>query len=125
MTVFLILSQISILKPEVSRVIAADGAGTWLTFGYVMYIVVGVIGMAVSALFYYYLEKVMGKYYSRYTIAKMMAWIHLSLLNIGTTAAMGLLMYAGYIGGAAMLPKIVGGSGFNPVQTHEILGPLC
>ncbi len=53
-----------------------------------------------------------------------MAWIHLSLMNIGTTVAMGLLMYAGYIGGAAMLPKIVGGSGFNPVQTHEILGPF-
>ena len=123
LTVFLILSQISILKPEVSRVIAAGGAGTWLTFGYVMYVVVGVVGMAVSALFYYYLERVMGRYYSS-TIAKVMAWIHLSLMNIGTTAAMGLLMYAGYIGGAAMLPKIVGGSGFNPVQTHEILGPF-
>jgi hypothetical protein len=123
LTVFLILSQISILKPEVSRVIAAGGAGTWLTFGYVMYVVVGVVGVAVSALFYYYLEKVMGRYYSS-TIAKVTAWIHLSLMNIGTTAAMGLLMYAGYIGGAAMLPKIVGGSGFNPVQTHEILGPI-
>jgi hypothetical protein len=124
LTVFLILSQISILKPEVSRVIAAGGAGTWLTFGYVMYVVVGVVGMAVSALFYYYLEKVMGRYYSRHTIPKIMAWIHLSLMNIGTTAAMGLLMYAGYIGGAATLPKIVGGSGFNAVQAHEILGPL-
>jgi hypothetical protein len=69
-------------------------------------------------------EKVMGRYYSRYTIAKTMAWIHLSFMNIGTTAAMGLFMCAGYIGGAAMLPKIVGGSGFNPVQTHEILGPF-
>ena len=88
-----------------------------------MYVVVGVVGMAVSALFYYYLERVMGRYYSS-TIAKVMAWIHLSFMNIGTTAAMGLLMYAGYIGGGAMLPKIVGGSGFNPVQTHEILGPF-
>src|SRR6266487_2064199 len=106
LTVFLILSQISILKPEVSRVIAAGGAGTWLTFGYVMYVVVGVVGMAVSALFYYYLEKVMGRYYSRHALAKIMAWIHLSLMNIGTTVTMGLLMYAGYIGGAATLPKI-------------------
>ena len=71
LTAFLVLSQISILKPEVSRVIAAGGAGTWLTLGYVMYLVVGVIGMAVSALFYYYIEKVMGRPYSRHTIAKM------------------------------------------------------
>ena len=28
------------------------------------------------------------------------------------------------IGGAATLPKVVGGSGFNAVQAHEILGPL-
>ena len=67
--------------------IAAGGAGTWLTLGYVMYVVVvGVVGMAVSALFYYYLEKVMGRYYSRNTIPKIMAWIHFSLMNIGTTA---------------------------------------
>jgi hypothetical protein len=44
LTAFLVLSQISILKPEVSRVIAAGGAGTWFTFGYITYIVVGVIG---------------------------------------------------------------------------------
>jgi hypothetical protein len=39
-------------------VIAAGGAGTWFTFGYVMYVVVGVIGVAVSAIFYYYLEDI-------------------------------------------------------------------
>ena len=58
-TVFLVISQISILKPEISRVIASGGAGRWFTFGYIMYIVVGVIGVAVSAVFYYYLESVM------------------------------------------------------------------
>jgi hypothetical protein len=66
LTVFLILNQISILKPEVSRVIAVGGAEIWLTLGDVMYVVVGVVGMAVSALFYYHLEKVMGKYYSKH-----------------------------------------------------------
>ena len=44
LTVFLVLGQISILKPEVSRVIASGGAGTWFTFGYLSYILVGVIG---------------------------------------------------------------------------------
>lgn len=34
--------------------IAGGGAGTLFTFGYVIYIVVGVIGVAVSSLFYHY-----------------------------------------------------------------------
>jgi heme/copper-type cytochrome/quinol oxidase subunit 1 len=124
LTVFLVLSQISVLKPEVSRVIAAGGAGTWFTFGYLMYVIVGVIGVAVSAFFYYYLEKVIGINYSRSIIAKIMAWIHLLLMNIGTATAMGLLMYVGYVGGAATLPKVVGGGGLNGLQAHEILGPF-
>ena len=32
-------------------------------------------------------------------------------MNIGTTVTMGLLMLAGYTGGAAMLPTSVGGLG--------------
>ena len=124
LTVFLVLSQISVLKPEVSRVIAAGGAGTWFTFGYLMYVIVGVIGVAVSGLFYYYLEKVIGIDYSRRIIARIMAWVHLLLMNIGTSCVTGLLMYVGYVGGAATLPKIVGGGGLNAVQAHEILGPF-
>ena len=123
LTVFLILSQISILKPEVSRVMAAGGAGTWFTFGYLMYVIVGVIGVAVSSLFYHYLEKVIGINYSRSIIAKIMAWIHLLLMNIGTTGAMGLLMYVGYIGGAATLPKVVGGGGLNEILM-PFVGPI-
>jgi uncharacterized membrane protein (DUF106 family) len=45
-------------------------------------------------------------------------------MNLGTTSAMGMLMYAGYIGGAAMLPQNVGGKGFNAGQAHEILAPF-
>lgn len=112
LTIFLIFSQISFLKPEISRVIAAGGAGTWFTFGYIMYVVVGVIGVAVSALFYYYLEKILAKPYNT-GLTKLLAWIHLLLMNLGTTSTMGMLMYAGYIGGAAMLPENVGGQGFN------------
>jgi heme/copper-type cytochrome/quinol oxidase subunit 1 len=120
LTAFLVISQISFLKPEVSRVIAAGDAGTWFTFGYILYIVVGVIGVAVSAIFYYYLEKVLGKSYNT-KIKKVLAWSHLILMNVGTVATMGMLMYAGYIGGAAMLPEEVGGKGFNPAQVHGII----
>ena len=101
LTVFLVLSQISVIKPEVSRVISSGGAGTWFTFGYLMYIIVGVIKCwHVPLFFYYYLEKVIGINYSRSIIAKIMAWIHLLLMNIGTATAMGLLMYIGYVGGS-------------------------
>jgi len=124
LTIFLVFSQISYLKPEISRVIAAGGAGTWFTFGYIMYVVVGVIGVAVSALFYYYLEKILAKPYNK-RLTKLLAWTHLLLMNLGTTSAMGLLMYAGYIGGAAMLPQNnVGGKGFNAAQAHVILAPF-
>ncbi len=119
LTVFLVLGQASFMKPEVSRVMAAGGAGTWFTFGYVMYIIVGIMGVAVSALFYHYLENVLGKRIRGG--AKVLAWIHLVLMNVGTVAAMGMLMYAGYIGGASMLPQDVGGRGFNAGQAHEIL----
>jgi hypothetical protein len=124
LTAFLVLSQVSFLKPEVSRVIAAGGAGTWFTFGYIMYIVVGVIGVAVSAMFYYYIENVLEKKYNRIIVAKGLAWGHLVLMNVGTTAAMGMLMYAGYASGAAMLPLSVGGKGFNQGQAHQILSPF-
>jgi hypothetical protein len=124
LTIFIILGEISIIKPGISRVIASGGAGTWFTFGYIMYIVVGVIGVAVSALFYLYLESVLKKQYQYYKGARVVAWIHLILMNIGTTAAMGMLMFAGYAGGAAMLPVSVGGQGFNAGQAHEILAPF-
>ena len=119
LTVFLVLGQVSFLKPEVSRVMAAGGAGTWLTFGYVMYIMVGVIGVAVSAIFYHYLENMLRR--RIHGGAKALAWAHLVLMNVGTVAAMALLMYAGYLGGASMLPENVGGRGFDSGQAHEIL----
>lgn len=126
LTIFLVLSQISFLKPEVSRVIAAGGAGTWFTFGYLIYIVVGVLGVAVSATFYHYIEGVLGKqqYYSTSRITQGLVWSHLLLMNIGIVAVAGMLMYTGYAAGAAMLPEAVGGKGFDAAQAHEILAPF-
>jgi len=124
LTVFIILGEISIIEPGVSRVIAAGGAGTWFTFGYVMYVVVGVIGVAVSALFYLYIERVLKKQYKDHNGARVAAWLHLILMNIGSTIAMGMLMLAGYAGGAAMLPTSIGGLGLNAGQAHEILAPF-
>jgi hypothetical protein len=118
LTVFLVLGQISILKPEVSRVIASGGAGTWFTFGYLSYILVGVIGVAVSSVFYHYLAG------SFRRAASALAWVHLLLMNIGIGAAAGMMMYAGYQGGAAMLPTAIGGRGFDAQQAHSIMAPF-
>ncbi len=118
LTVFLVLGQISILKPEVSRVIASGGAGTWFTFGYLSYIVIGVIGVAVSSVFYHYLAG------SFTRLAGILAWVHLILMNVGTSAAAGMMMYAGYQGGAAMLPTAIGGRGFDAQQAHSIMAPF-
>jgi hypothetical protein len=122
LTIFLILGQISLIKPDISRVIAAGGVGTWFTFGFILYIVVGVIGIAVSALFYLYIERIIGKQYKEHSVATVAAWIHLIFMNMGTTASMSMLMFAGYIGGAAMLPISVGGRALNPGQVHELIG---
>ncbi|MER5174628.1 MAG: hypothetical protein ABJB76_08510 [Candidatus Nitrosocosmicus sp.] len=124
LTIYLILGQISLIKPEVARVIAGGNAGTWFTIGYILYIVVGVLGVAVSSLFYLYLERVLGKQYKDNTFAKIAAWIHLLFMNIGTVIAMSMLMFAGYVGGAAMLPVSIGGRGLNALQAHEIIGPF-
>lgn len=119
LTIFLVLGQISVIKPEVSRVIAAGGAGTWFTFGYIIYITVGVIGVAVSSLFYHYLG-IRGYGSGRATNA--LAWTHLVLMSVGTTAAAAMMMLAGYQGGAAMLPPSSGGQGLDAGQAHQIMG---
>jgi len=108
--------QIHVFSVAVSRVIAAGEAGNWFTLGYVMYILVGVVAMAVTALFYFFIETVQGKTYRG--TAKALAWIHLVLGNIGVAGAAILAMVGGYLGGAAMQPSTFGGMGWNTGQVH-------
>ena len=124
LTGYFVLGQATgFLKPAFSRVIAAGGAGNWFTVGYLSYLVVGVIGVAVTALFYYYIEVVLGKPYRGF--ANVLAWIHLIFMNVGVVGATWLMIYGGYRGGAAMLPPEVGGLGWTGKEVHEyILGPL-
>lgn len=121
LTVFLVLGQISILKPEVSRVIASGGAGTWFTFGYFIYVVVGVIGVAVSSLFYHYLGERYGGGFG--SASKALGWTHLILMNVAVMVVAALMMLAGYQGGAAMLPTAIGGKGFDAERAHAIMVP--
>ncbi len=102
--------------PAASRIVAAGGAGTWLTVGYLVYIVLGPIAVAVTALFYQHIEAHLAKPYTGFS--RGLAWIHLVLMNIGVVGATWLMMSAGYRGGAAALPAAVGGLGWNPLQVH-------
>jgi hypothetical protein len=113
--------QIGLYPVPVARVIAGGEAGNWFTLGYAMYIVVGVVAMAVTSLFYFYIETIQGKVYRG--VAKGLAWVHLVLGNVGVAGAAILAMVGGYLGGAAMQPPNMGGAGLNSGQVHvQILG---
>ena len=108
--------QIGLWPVSAARVIASGEAGTWFTVGYIAYLTVGVVGMAVTSLFYFFIEAFQGKAYKG--ASKSLAWIHLVLGNIGVAGASLLTMIGGYLGGAAMQPKQFGGMGWNTGQVH-------
>ncbi|MCL5068687.1 MAG: hypothetical protein M1368_10105 [Thaumarchaeota archaeon] len=111
------------VKPSVAMVMAGGSAGTWFTVGYLTYIMVGVIAVAVTALFYHHFEVDLGKPYKG--AANYLAWIHLILMNVGVAAAAYMMMYGGYYGGAALLSTAQGGLGQNAGWVHvNILAPL-
>lgn len=115
-TLYIVLGQLTFLKPEPSRVLAFGSAGTWFMMGYLSYILVGVVGVAVTALFYYYIEEELNR--PLIGVTSGLARLHFLLMNIGVVGATWLMMYSGYLGGAAMLPAEVGGRGWNPGQVH-------
>jgi hypothetical protein len=104
-----------------ARVIAGGGGGTWFFTGFISYLVVGVVATAVTAIFYFYIEGVQGKVYKG--ITNILAWAHLTFMNIGIAGAMIIMMYQGYLAGWAAAPADYGGGGLTPLQVHEqILG---
>lgn len=104
-------------RPAPSMVIASGSAGTWLLTGYTLFLTVGVVATAVTALFYLYIEGIRGKVYTG--ALNYLAWGHLVLMELGVIGSTWLLMYAGYLGGSALLPTAVGGGGLSPAQVHE------
>ena len=115
---FLIIAPI--VQPPISRIIAGGSAGTWFFVGYISYIVVGVIGVAVTSLFYHHIEVALKKPFSGF--GNVLAGIHFILMNVGVAGATWLLMLAGYTGGKALQPTQVGGLGLtNPGQVHPLI----
>ncbi len=94
-----------------ARVIAGGGGGTWMFTGYILYLVVGVVAIAVTALFYFYFEGILGKVY--HGLANYLAWGHFILMNVGVAGSMLTMMYGGYIAGYD-----AGGLGYTDLQIH-------
>ena len=99
-----------------SKIIASGGAGTWMFTGYISYLVVGVVASAVTAIFYFYFEDVMGCVYKGFSI--IFAWVHLVFMNVGVAGAMLIMIYQGYLAGVASAPVSSGGLGYNSGQIH-------
>ena len=85
-------------SPGPARIVAGGSAGTWLTVGYLGYIMLGPLAAAVTALFYQHLEVNLRAPYKGWPNA--FAWLHLVLMNIGVVGATWLMMNGGYRGGA-------------------------
>jgi hypothetical protein len=85
-------------SPGPARIVAGGSAGTWLTVGYLGYIMLGPLAAAVTALFYQHLEVNLRAPYKGWPNA--LAWLHLFLMNVGVVGATWLMMNGGYRGGA-------------------------
>jgi len=103
--------------PAASKIVAGGGAGTWLTVGYFGFLVLGPMVMAITALFYRYVEVNLAKRFGRVTGA--LAWLHLVLWNVGVVGSTWLMMNAGYRGGAAAMAVSSGGLGWSSAQVHS------
>ncbi len=111
LTSFFILGETGFLSPPISLLISATVPGIWIALGYFAYIVIGVVGMAVTALFYQYLEVNLKSPYAG--SARTVAWLHLILGNIGILGAAWLVIYVGYLTAVATLPTGLGGMGLS------------
>jgi hypothetical protein len=109
-------SLLHLYPVAVAHVIAGGEAGMWFVMGYLTYLVVGVVAMAVTAMIYFYIETVQGKVYKG--IAKGLAWAHLVIGNVGVAGGSLLSMIGGYLGAAAMQPASSGGMGWTTLQVH-------
>ena len=100
--------------PAASKIVAGGSAGTWLTVGYLGYLIAGLVATAGAAFFYQFIEVRLRKPLKGFTNA--LAWAHLFLWNIGVVGATWLMMHAGFRGGAAQLSVANGGLGWTGAQ---------
>jgi hypothetical protein len=114
--------QIGLLPMSAARVVAAGGAGSWFVMGYLIYLVVGVAALAVTSMYYFYIEMVLGKAYTG--AAKVLAWVHLVFTNVGVAGGSLAAMWGGYWAVQSTSPANVGGAGLPAGNAHLVLSSV-
>ena len=111
----------SVAAGLVATILAVPAAGfveLAALFGFfAMYVVVGVVGVALTALLYHHVEIVRGRTYRG--VANLFAWAHLVLMNIGIAGATWPMIYAGFWGDIALGPPSQGGLGWTIEKVAE------
>ena len=111
------------LGPASSRIVAGGGAGSWFTMGLLSFLVVGVGGIGLTALFYQHIEANLG--YPLRGWKNIGAWLHLFVGGLGSAGASLLMTWGGFQAGAALLTPDIGGGGQNVGYVHaNILNPI-
>lgn len=108
----------SVVAGLVASILATPAAGfveLAALFGFfAMYVVVGVVGIALTALLYHHVEVVMGRMYGG--MANLFAWVHFLFMNVGIVCATWPMIYAGFWGDIALGPPSQGGLGWTLEQ---------
>ena len=86
---------------QMSRVIAGGGAGTWLTVGYYLFLIVGVCVIFLCGAAYYLIAQALG----RDVYSGKLAAGQLIMMEAGALIALGLLYYAGFAAGRMFIAK--------------------
>jgi len=113
--------------PGSARIVAGGGAGTWLSMGYLAYIMFGPLAAAVTSLFYQHIEINLHSPYKSWTNA--FAWLHLGLMNVGVVGGTWIMMNGGWRGGALTIsleqqnPSLTIGQVLGQVHV-QVLGSL-
>lgn len=111
------------LGPASSRIVAGGGAGSWFVMGLLAFLIVGIVGLGLSALFYQHLEVTLGAPLKGWQ--RIGAWTHLTVGGFGAAAASLLMASGGFQAGAAALPTNLGGGGRDTAYIHvNILAPI-
>jgi hypothetical protein len=110
------------LGPASSRMVASPGATAWFVMGLLSFLVIGIVGIGLSALFYNHLESTLAAPVSGWR--NLTAWLHLGLGGGGASAASLIMAYSGYRAGVALLAPEYGGLGEDNLYVHaNILQP--
>lgn len=86
---------------QMTRVIAGGGAGTWLTVGYYLFLIVGICVLFLCGAAYYLIAQALG----RDVFSGKLAAVQLTMMEAGTLVSLGLLYYAGFVSGRMFLAK--------------------